>query len=235
MLWYKNWLETRSRLVMGLIYTAFPVVLLFLAPHNNPPGPQGATAALRVVIGFFAFYWGMLPTMLAGSGIKTQTFRAQRGLHSSMFYTLSLPVSRTRLFVTRTSLGIVELAALLLLAPVAMWIMFPVLRPNLAHFDLLKYWLTVFACDVGFYSIGVLMSTFLDDLMQAWGSMLVLAILFATLSGPRLPAAVNVFRAMGADSPLFTHSLPLEAMAFSLGVSAILCSAAITVVRRREY
>ena len=37
------------------------------------------------------------------------------------------------------------------------------------------------------------------------------------LSGTFLPPSLNIFRAMGESSPLFTHMFPWASMAFSLG------------------
>jgi hypothetical protein len=232
MLWYKNWLETRSKLCLALILMVFPLVL---TNRSNPQRTHGSLAVLQGAVGFLPILWALVPILLAGSGIKTQTFRAQRGLHSSMFYTLSMPVSRLRLFATRTGIGILEFVVLLAGAPFALLLMLPALRPYVTNSDLLKYWVVLFVCGLLFYSISALLSTFLDDLLQTWTSMFAIGILFAALSESRVPALLNVFRAMGADSPLFTHTLPWATMGVAIVGAAILFSVASVVVRGREY
>ena len=49
------------------------------------------------------------------------------------------------------------------------------------------------------------------------------------------PAAVNIFRAMGEGSPLIAHTMPWNAIAFSLLLACGLFFAALQIVRRREY
>jgi hypothetical protein len=174
--------------------------------------------------------------MLAGSGIKTQAdLQPRKGLHGSMYFTLSLPVSRFRLFATRTGLGMLEAAGVLAVAPCAVWIIFPSLRMHITGSDLFAYWVTVSICASAFYSVGVLLSTFMDDVWQNWTSMFGVVFLWWLLSRPFLPSYVNIFRAMGQSSPLFTHTFPWASMGVSLGAAAILFIAAMKVVQTREY
>jgi hypothetical protein len=50
-----------------------------------------------------------------------------------------------------------------------------------------------------------------------------------------VPAPVNIFKAMGEDSSLFTHSFPWARMAFSVGAAAILFLVGLRVAQTREY
>ena len=237
MLWYKGWLETRGKGLLALIYTVLPVVAMTLVRHTNASTSQPSMAVVQHTIAFLSFYWAafMPPIMLAGSGIKTQTLRGQRGLHSSMLYTLSLPVSRLRLFLTRAGLGFAELAALLLVAPFGLLVIFPTVRPTAADLDLFRYWIAISVCGLFFYSVGVLFSTFLDDLTQNWSSIVVVLLLWWALANSRLPSPLKIFDAIGADSPLFTHSLPWAPLGVAIAGAAILCTAAFMIVRAREY
>jgi hypothetical protein len=96
MLWYKGWLETRFKIVFALLFAVFPIPLFTLvAPHPaTPMSPDGP--AIHGVVGFFALYYSIVPMMLAGSGVKTQLLRSGKGFHGSMYFTLSMPVSRFR-------------------------------------------------------------------------------------------------------------------------------------------
>ena len=236
MLLYKSWLETRSRLLLTLVSAVFPIPLFMLTAHTVASPPHPTLAVLRGAMGFTGFFWTFIPALLlAGSGIKTQTFRAQRGLHGSMFYTLSLPVSRLRLFLTRAGLGFVELATVLIVAPFSVIVIFPPLRAYVTNLDLLKYWVTLSVCGVAFYSISVLLSTFLDDLTQNWSSMFGLVCLRAVFMGVHVPPSLNIFQAVGEGSPLFTHSLPWATMGVAVACAAIFGSAAFFVLNTREY
>ncbi len=237
MLWYKGWLETRGKILFAFLYAVFPVFFLPLTQHNLGSSSQPTVTALQHVVGFLSFYWAAFgpPMLLAGSGVKTQTLRNQRGFHASMLYTLSLPVSRLRLFLTRAGLGLGELAAVLLVAPIGALVIFPTMRPSVMGLDLLKYWLAILACGLFFYSVGVLFSTFLDDLIQNWCSMAVSLFLWWALTKSRVPASLDVFGAIGANGPLFTHTLPWAPMGVAIAGAAILCTAAFLVIRAREY
>ena len=236
MLWYKGWLETRFRILFMLFYAVFPIPLFTLTvPAANPAHPA-SLAAVAGSLGFFAFYYSIIPLMLAGSGIKTQAdLQPRKGLHGSMYFTLSLPVSRFRLFATRAGLGMLEAAGVLAIAPCAVWLMFPSLRTHITGADLFAYWVTVSVCTSAFYSVGVLLSTFLDDVWQNMISMFGVMFLWGLLSRPFLPPSLDIFRAMGQSSPLFTHMFPWASMAISLGAAAILFLAAMRVVQTHEY
>jgi hypothetical protein len=233
MLWYKTWLETRGRIVLALVMAVFPIVVFIFGAHSRAAHPP--LAVLQSGSSVFGFYWVFIAVFLAGSGIKTQTFRAQRGLHASMFYTLSLPVSRLRFLGTRAATGFIELAAICVIGPFEMLLIFPPLRQSVMNSDLLKYWIVILACTAFCYAVSTLFSTFLDDLLQNWISLLGLGVLWVALSHSHIPARFDIFRALGADSPIFTHSLPWATMGISVACAAILFSAAAMVVRSREY
>lgn len=119
MIWYRHWIEIRSGLcvaaiVMALMSMLFPVVvggstgwyahsgrviteLDALTPHLTAVGPARflpwgahtwASAAAAMMVGLF----------LGGTGIRTNGFQAA---HLSMYYTLTLPISRFELIWTR--------------------------------------------------------------------------------------------------------------------------------------
>src|SRR5208282_4405714 len=131
MLWHKGWLETRFMTLFMLAFSVFPVALFLAVPHPANSAPQVSVAQAESVFSFNALYYSIVPLFLAGSGIKTQSVRMKKGLHGSMYFTLSLPVSRFRLFATRAGLGMLETVGVLAVAPCAVWIIFPALRMHL--------------------------------------------------------------------------------------------------------
>ena len=234
MLWYKGWLETRFQAVFGLLFAVFPIALFTLAtPHAANSAPQISAAQAESGIQFFALYYSIVPILVAGSGIKTQSARMKKGLHGSMYFTLSLPVSRLRLFATRAGLGMLETVTILAIAPCFVRIVLIQPEDHVSHSDLFAFWVTLSVCASVFYFLGVLLSTFLDDQVRGWLSMFGVVFLFGLLTKVPLLAPVNIFRAM--ISPLFTHSLPWAGMGISVGAAAILGLAALRVVQTREY
>lgn len=230
MLWYKGWLETRGKMLFALLITFFPVVML-----RNKAALNAGIGEWAGQIATLSFFWTIVPLFLAGSGIKTQTLLAKRGLHASMYYTLSLPVSRLRLFATRATLGFIEAAAILALVPFAMPFLFPALRNSVTEMTLFEYWLTFIVCSTVFYSIGLVLSTFLDDLTQNWTSLVIIILMWSGAKSLHLPASLDVFSAVGKNSPLFTHSLPWAPMGVAIAAAAILCTTASRIVSAREY
>ena len=224
MLWYKAWLETRFRLLFSLVVVSFVLALLY---------SKKATDA-RAVVGIAAGLAALLCIMLAGAGIATQpAFQATKGLHGSILFTLSMPVSRLRLLVVRAGFGWLEMVGGIAAVCCGMWILFPV--GTARALDMLDYAGTLIACASGLYAISVLLATFLDDQWRVWGSGIVFAALWWLLNYTPLPASMNIFRAMGEGSPLVAHTMPWLAMTSSLALAAILFFAAFKVVQHREY
>lgn len=119
-IWYRHWLEIRGGLLVAAVIVGVFAVLLY------PVFVLTSSAALdeaRVISGYFAafgdllgpfgseryFPWGahvwicgltayMVGVFLAGSGIRSNSLTP---FHPSHLYTLTLPVSRTRLLCTR--------------------------------------------------------------------------------------------------------------------------------------
>jgi hypothetical protein len=229
MLWYKGWLETRIKLLIGFIWVGWFLGAEYFRGLKAPAGLVGLAVAAT-------FIGAAVPVFLAGAGVNTQpAFQATKGLHGSTLFTLSLPVSRLRLLTTRAGFGWLVLAGTIGIMCCGMWILFPVLRAATPAAEMLEYAGALVACASGFYSISVLLATFLDDLWRMWGSMIAVGALWALFNETSLPASVNIFRAMSDRSPLITHTMPWTAMGLSLGLAAILFFAALKIVQSREY
>jgi hypothetical protein len=231
MLWYKGWFETRIKLSISL---GFMVVLLVFVSTGDAP-PPGTKAVLGLSIMTTAFSL-VVYTWLAGAGIVTQPgFQATKGLHGSTLFTLSLPVSRFRLLAVRATLGWLEMAAVIGMLCGALWLASTLHKGTVTAIEMLEYAVTLVGCVSTFYFLSVFLATFLDDLWRMWAGMIAFGGLWFLSSHVPLPASVNIFRAMGEGSPLLTHTMPWTALAFSLGLAAILFFAALKIVRTREY
>ena len=115
MLWYKNWLETRW---LFLFAAAIPLIFLpFLAQHVGDSVAK--TDNLMQQTGSF---WAFAGALVAGAGIRTRSGLRSKGVHGSMYYLLSMPVSRARLFLSRVSLGFAQLTSVIAVACVAHWV-----------------------------------------------------------------------------------------------------------------
>jgi ABC-2 type transport system permease protein len=109
MLWYKAWLETRSRFLIALVGSVAlcsRMVVVFMrtgAPHQ-------LNQVLHATHETLAAVWLLAVTLIMMGGLVRE-----RAIGSSSF-TLSLPVSRLRLMTVRIGMGLAE-ATLLAILP----------------------------------------------------------------------------------------------------------------------
>src|SRR5215467_12649318 len=172
MLWKKGWHETRTRLLFVL---AVVVAITVLTLTGDPPP---AAEGLGPLVGATTMPAMAAALLLAGAGIKTQLggLRRSKGLHGSMYYTLSLPVKRTRLFSVRVSLGLAETAGILVLTWAALLLVhlhipLPAPQTNAPILsDMFKQGGVTFCCAMAVYSLGVFFSAFLDEVYQNWAT-----------------------------------------------------------------
>ncbi|HEY1755057.1 MAG TPA: hypothetical protein VGG72_06645 [Bryobacteraceae bacterium] len=235
MLWYKGWLETRWKLLMALAMAALFVVVDSFAGAKGPPPPAARAVAGFVQMG--ASFVVVVYSWLAGAGIVTQpSFQATKGIHGSTLFTLSLPVSRFHLLAVRAGLGWLEMAGAIGLYCWGMWLTLPAAVGLVTAMEMFEYAAALIACASSFYFLSALLATFLDDLWRVWGGMIAYGALWLLSSYVRVPASLNIVRAMiGEASPLRAHKMPWTPMAFSLGLSVILFCGALKIVRAREY
>jgi hypothetical protein len=228
MLWKKGWYETRTRLLVVLaVVVVITVLTMDPAPAAAGSGPLVAAT--------------MIPAMLAalllpGAGVKTQLGGLQRskGLHGSMYYTLSLPVTRTRLFNVRVSLGLAETAVIQVLTYFAIWLVHPA-GTNAMRSDMLKHGVAASFCVTAVYSLGVFFAAFLDEVYQHWATVFTVVGTIVILSRVPLPASMDAFLVLSLASPLNTHTMPWIAMAVLLGLSGMMLLIALKIVQFQEY
>jgi hypothetical protein len=219
-------LETRWRLLYAF---AIPGVVVAVRHLTSVEDARRMMGAMEVLLLFGAVFLG-------GAGIRTQpAFTGTKSLHGSMYYTLSLPVSRFRLLAVRAGAGLLEMAGVILIVISVSWLKFPLMRGTSTPVDLLKLVLAAIVCTACCYFFSVVLATFLDEIWQIWGSVFVIGLSWWAVAQLSLAPSVDIFCFMGEASPLMTHKLPWPAMAVSLIVSAVLFLAALKVVQTREY
>jgi hypothetical protein len=173
---------------------------------------------------------------LAGAGIATQTpFQASKGLHGSTLFTLSMPVSRLRLLVVRAGIGWLETAAVIGIICWEMWLAMPLQMAGVTPIEMFEQAATLIACSSTVYFLAVLLGTVLDDQWRVWGTLLASIGIWLLCTQFSLPAFADIAHGIGKRSPIVAHTIPWNAMAFSLGLSATMFFAALKIAQRREY
>src|ERR1700728_5060241 len=97
MLLMKAWLETRWRLLAAFTYLLICLAMNY--QHHSAPGAnsRGMLFSLGTIL-------VLVSITLAGSGLKSQApIGFPEGLVGSTQFTISLPVNRQRLLITRTA------------------------------------------------------------------------------------------------------------------------------------
>jgi hypothetical protein len=180
-------------------------------------------------------FWLFVAAMLAGGGIRIRSGVRSKGVSGSMYYLLSMPVSRASLFASRVGLGFVEFAAVIVVVCAANWLALPVLRNHADPSDMLRYGMVVLACSSAFYFLAVLAASLFDDEVgKTWGSFIAGGVLLWIARRAGMPPSFDVWSATLATSPLHS-SIPWTAMGVSAAASLILGLAALNVVQRREF
>ena len=229
MLLLKGWLETRFRMFIPVFMAAW----LLYAMHARSMPRQGILAIAQYSMPVMVMIFFII---LAGAGIATQSpFRATKGLHGSMMFTVSLPVSRLRLVAVRAAIGWLEAACLVGVMCSCQWRLSSALREITTPVGMLEQAAVLIACGSVAYFVSVVLATFLEDQWRIWGTMIAVAVMFWLSIKFSLPAAVDLIKAMGRGSPLVMHTMPWTTMGFAAGLSAVLFAVAVTIARMREY
>lgn len=115
MLWYKAWLETRSRFLIALVGSVAlcsRMVVIFL--RNG--APSQLSQVLHATHETLAAVWLLAVTLIMMGGLLREKAAG------SSWFTLSLPVSRLRLMSVRIGMGLMEAILLAILPWIAMLI-----------------------------------------------------------------------------------------------------------------
>jgi hypothetical protein len=216
---------------MFLLAAAMPVIFLpFLAPEVG-----GSLAKLDSVMQQTGSFWAFAGALVAGAGIRTRAGMRSKGVHGSMYYLLSMPVSRLKLFASRVSLGYAQLAGVVVVACAANWMFLPTLRANVEVLELFRYGFVVLTCSTVFYFLAVLAASLIDDEMgKTWGSFIAGGVILWTARRAGLPPSFDPWTALMASSPLHS-TIPWTAIGVSIALSALLILASARVVQVREY
>lgn len=185
MLWYKTWLETRSRFLIGLIvlmFSAGSTVLVYpqvaqllpAVPEMQLGGAVGrqvreALELSRTYEGYVWLQWfvnnmpktwALFAILLGAGGLLSQSTRG------GAMFTLSLPVSRERLLDIRAGAVLAELLVLAVVPSLLIVVLSPTVGQNFSLVDALVYGLCAFIAGTVLFSLTFLLSTVFDDIWR---------------------------------------------------------------------
>jgi len=235
MLWQKAWLETRVRLLLGVVLSIYVIyLLLFEAPAevaqkfpDRPPAEVGAKLWKLFLIAYGGVVLPVTAKILAGSGINAQTSMGMsRGFHGSMSFLLSMPVTRAQLILTRAAAGAILTALTGLIALTTFVTLAPGQGIHLPPINFVQSYGSMMVITTFFYCLSVLLTTLLDEFWSGTIGLIILSLMLGysfALSG----TAFDLIQTL--EQPTLATTLTY------LTLSAILFLAAIRVVEAKEY
>lgn len=255
MLWYKAWLETRWRFVIGLAVLmlsacgtvlSYPRVVQLLSSglKIDMSGEIGrevieAVALARTYRGFVwsQFFrqnmlqmWAVFAMLLGTGGLLSQA--SGRGT----LFTLSLPVTRTRLLGVRAATGLAELLVLAVVPSLLLPVLSPVVGQTYSVGDALVHSACLFIAGAVFFSLAFLLSTVFDDV---WRPLLIVFCAAAVLafSGIVFPelARYSIFGLMGGEVYFRSGGLPWLGLLATAALSAAMLYAATRNIARQDF
>jgi hypothetical protein len=255
MLWYKSWLETRWRFVIGLallvlsaagavIFYPKAMELLTLVPAIEVSGELGrrikeGAELMRDYRGYVWSQWlrqsmtnmlTLFAVLLGTGGLLAQTSGG------GALFTLALPVSRDRLLGVRAATGLAELLALAVIPPLLLPLLSPAVGQTYGIGDALIHGACLFFASAVFFSLAFLLSTIFSDVWRPALLALCVASVLA-LSEPFVPelSRYGIFHLMTGEGYFRGGGLPWLGLLASAAVSAAMVYAAARNIARQDF
>lgn len=255
MLWYKSWLETRWRFLIGL---AILVVLAAGTVFGYPAVVKLLPAARAIDIGgevgrrikeavelqrdYHGFVWtqwfrqnltqlGTLFAVILGTGGLLS-----RSAGGAALFTLSLPTSRNRLVGVRAATGLLEFLALVVVPSLLLPLLSPTIGQGYGLGDALVHSACVFVAGTAFFSLAFLLSTVFAD---QWRPLLIACLIAVVLTAGELTVDTvgryGIFRVMSGESYFRSGELPWLGLVVSAALSAAMLFGAAKNVARQDF
>jgi ABC-2 type transport system permease protein len=255
MLWYKAWLETRWRFVIGLVLLmlsagttvmSYPEVLRLMPLANNidTTGELGrriheAAALARSYRGYlwsqwfsanFLQMWSSFAVLLGSGGLLAQS------TGGGALYTLSLPATRARLVGTRAATALLELLVLAVVPSLLLALLSPAIGERYSVSDALVHAACMFVGGAVLFSLAFLLSTVFSDV---WRPILIVLCAAAALAFFEqllrdLPP-IGLFRVMSGEAYFRNGGLPWLGLVTAAALSAALLTAANRNIARQDF
>ena len=255
MLWYKSWLETRWRFVIGLVLLmlsaastvfVYPQVVKLLPMVSNVDlsGEIGRRIAESAELsrdyrGYvwsqwfrqnMTQLWTLLAVLLGTGGLLAQS------AGGGALFTLSLPVSRNRLLGVRAATGLAELLVLAFVPSLLIPMLSPTIGQTYGIGNALVHSACMFIGGAVFFNLAFLLSSVFSDVWRPLLIVLCVAFVLA-LSEHVFPelARYGLFRVMGAEVYFRGGGLPWLGLIASAAASVAMLYAATRNIARQDF
>jgi len=257
MLWYRAWVDTRVRFLVGLAIvtcaTVFVVAMYpsFLriypnfvkSPYSYPfrsPGsweidPQFLElSAYRAYITGQLFlnnvvrFWCLFAAILGSGGLLS------RPGHGGGAYALSLPVSRERLVMAQATMVLLELFVLAFVPALLVPVLSPLVGQSYVAADVVVHGASLLAGGTVFFATAFLLSSVFRDI---WRPLLIAIALAFFLGSLELSfrSHPNIFRVMAGDAFVRGQGVPWSSLFACVASSTVMVYGAVLNIARRDF
>ena len=235
MLWYKAWLETRSRFLASLAtLTLFSAIFVHHAQGLlRPEWKSDFNRLLFIHQQFLVIMWVLAVVLLGMGGLIPE-----KSVGTSSF-TLALPVSRARLLGVRVGMGVLEAIVLAVVPWLAVFLVVSLARNRISITQVVSYILLLVGGGTVYFAMAVLISSLVAGEYAApavaYGIVLLTAMLFDAWLRP-----FNLWRLVTGDfsinrsTYLISGHLPWLGILASLCLAVALLLACTIVVKKRD-
>lgn len=248
MLWYKAWLETRSRFFVSLVtLTTFSSIFfhhaLYISCSNTLPCPEKISRSERmsefhrllfINQQYVVIMWILAVVLLGMGGLVREKTLGTSSL------TLTLPVSRARLMRVRVATGVFQAIALGVVPWLAVFIVSSRARMPISVAQVGFYILLLVGGGLIYFATAVLVSSLVSGEYTApavaFGAVLMGAMLFDNWL-----RRFNVWRLVTGDFSidrntfLLSKHLPWSGILGSLCAATLMLLASVMTVQRKEF
>jgi hypothetical protein len=258
MLWYKSWLETRWRFLIGLGLLSivacgavfdYPAVQKLMPLASQLGGAVDTSTPLGKIItrgvavqstyrGFIWWQWvkqnltmmWLLFAALLGSGGLIATSGA------GALFTLSLPASRARVMGVRAATALAELLTLAVVPSLVIPLVSPAIGQSYSLVDTLVHSVCIFVAGSVFFSLAFLLSTVFSDLWRPLLITCAVAVCSAVAEGVLMrDVPFGMVRLMSGEGYFLGDGVPWLGLLVAAAVSASLLYGATRNIARMDF
>jgi ABC-2 type transport system permease protein len=255
MLWYKSWLETRSRFLIGLVLLllsacstvlTYPEVvkLLPLAPKVDLGGEIGrrVSESMEMARDYRGYVWsqwfrqnmpqmwGLFAVLLGTGGLLAQSSGG------GALFTLSLPATRNRLLGVQAATGLAELLVLAFVPSLLLPVLSPTIGQTYGIGDAMVHSACMFIGGAVFFSLALLLSSVFSDVWRPLLILLCVATVLALFEHVfRDMSRYSLFGVMSAEVYFRGGGLPWLGLLASAALSVAMLYAASRNIARQDF